>query len=165
MSEQEEKTYVSLYLPVSLAKTLESLKEGNEGYDTIIEQYIQKTKDTIECDLEGLDESLLNYRGMMARIKNEFRKTREGYIDATDEIWEETEKSLPSLRKKLEKITQQLEPLRFTLESICSMMKQLREYDVERLLRLLEAINSCSTGESANILKFIMEKYKMDGGK
>ena len=159
MSDKNKKEYVSLYLPKELAKAVNDLKEGDTQNEIIL-KYIESCKTDMRASIESMDEDVLIFRGLMATAKRGFKETRDEYLDSSYAIWEETDKQLPSIKAKTEKLIKELKPLKDELDHINETIKSIDRFQIEKFVEFIAFFNNTVHGENENILKYLMETYK-----
>ena len=155
---EEEKEYVSLYLPKSLAKKIKQLESG-ESHEDIVQSFLDESKRDIKNSLECLEDDVLEYKALMTKAKVAFREAKEEQLQASYELWEKFEEDLPSVEEKITKLINKLKPVERQLSQINDLLNGLSFYSIENAMELIGKINQM-TSETKNIFKFLLENYK-----
>lgn len=144
-------------------KSEERLKIFNEYMTTVSE----KSKAEYKANLENLEEDLAIYNGLMLKVKQSFEKAKNEQLDASYKLWENFEKEIPSIEKKVKLLQDKLSPLSTELEKIKNIIDNIKIYDIEKLLKITSELNGYLSYENntSNILKFLFENYKYNSNK
>ena len=157
---ENEKKFVSLYLPVKLADKIESMKEESVKEEEILKIFNRSTED-IKSMVASLDEDVVRYRGLMITARNSFREAAQAELDASYSLWETFEKDINNTKKKVEDITKELNPLKTELQDVNNLLKGFNSYHLEDFLKTLYSINEILSydNEKNRMIKFLMEKF------
>ena len=152
----EEKELV--WLPKKLALQLKDVESSPDG---LILQYIEESKREIQASISALDEDVLMFKGMLAKVRIEFGKAKDEHIKTAYEIWESYEKDVPKISEKVAAAVKELTPLKNELNEITAIMKNLNDYRVKDLVEMLATLRDCLGGQNGDMLKFLMENFQI----
>jgi len=153
----EEKEYIHLHVSKSLAKQLKSL-EGDTP-DGLLLNYIEQCKKDMQYNIESMDEDILMFKGMLAKVRKDFKQAKDEQLETSYKIWEDYAKQMPELRKYVETATKELRPLKDELEAIQALMKDLSHWKVKDLIESISMISRAMEGQNKEMLKFLMENF------
>jgi len=158
MKENEPKTYVNLYVPISQAKRLKDLEQ--DGINNFVEEYIAETKRDMKVSIENMDEDIIQYKAFMIDARKKFRAAKEEMLEANWALWDEFEEQQKFIYNKAQKAADQLKPLTEELQKITKLMNVIDNYKIESFLEILEKIKDHLYGEDRKILEFLTLNYK-----
>jgi len=147
-------------LEESQAKKLEALKEGD--LENFIFEYIQQSKRELSIQLDEMDEDIIQYKAAMIDARKKFKAAKEEMLEANWAMWEEFDEQKKSIRSKAEEVVEELKPLTGELSKISLMMNSIKQWEIERFLKMLNAIGEHLYGENKNIIEFLVKNYKRD---
>ncbi len=154
-----EKEYI--YLPKDLVKKIKDL-EDNKLIEQAIDEYFEETKRDLKVNLEEIDDRVLEYRGLMVKAKNEFKKAKEEQIEASYILWEEFDKEMPSIRTKIEALKNEISPITKELKELSIELNKVKTWEIKDLLEIVKEVSKYLdyNNDTGNILKFLFENYK-----
>lgn len=152
-----EKEYV--FIPKKLAEKIKDLESDKQMEDTIIGYYNQSRRE-LQGELDCLDEDVIQYKANMMKARQAFREAKEEQLDANYELWEKFDADIKGVSAYVAKATSQLQPLKAELSQLKELMNQIDKWEIEKLVGLIDKLNSSFYGETGNILKFLFENYK-----
>lgn len=157
--QEEEKEFV--YLPKSMANKIKSA-ETDKTKLNIIDDYIRESKQEIKNNLESLESDVVQYKAMMLKAKEAFREAKEEQLNASYKLWEKFDKELAEVRTKVEKVKEEIMPIKKILEETKDLLNNINTYQVENLFKSIKEIGNEISYNSTNgkILKFIIDNYK-----
>jgi len=153
----DEKEYVSAYVSKEVAKQIKAL-EG-ETPDGLMLEYIKSCKKDMQLNIESMDEDVLMFKGMLARVRRDFKQAKDDHLDTSYQIWQDYAKDIPELTKYVKTAVDQLRPLKEELESIQALMKDLSHWKIKDLIESISMISRAMEGQNKEMLKFLMENY------
>jgi hypothetical protein len=156
--EKEPKRSVYLYLPESQAKKLEALKEGD--LENFIFEYIQQSKRELSIQLDEMDEDIIQYKAAMIDARKKFKAAKEEMLEANWAMWEEFDEQKKSIRSKAEEVVEELKPLTEELTKIGNLMNNVKKWEIENFLDMLDKIKYHLHGDNKNIIEFLVKNYK-----
>jgi chromosome segregation ATPase len=159
-TDTEERDLV--WLPVKLAKQVKGLQDNGEEYEKIIISYIDASKREVQANLESLEEDLLQYRGLMVKAKQEFKKAKDEQLEASYALWQEFDKELPNTREKVETLKNELQPIKDQVDELSQSLNSISTYQIKDFLEVLQSISQYLSYDSdtGKMLKYLMETYK-----
>lgn len=155
---EERKEYVSLYLPASQAKRLKDVTDGK--IDGFIEEYIAESKRELKISLDAMDDDIVTYKAGMISAKKEFQEAKDEALKANWDLWDEFDDQQKSIRAKSEECVKELKPLTDELLKISNLLSNIKKWEIEGFLEMINDIKSSLYGENGNIIKFLIENYK-----
>jgi uncharacterized coiled-coil DUF342 family protein len=154
----EEKEYVSLYIPKSLAKQLKDIQNGEETNKVIL-KYIEAVKNDIRLNAETFEPEILSFRAAIAKAKQEFEKAKNEEIDTFEAIWDNYDKQISEIKNKIKVLKETVEPLKKEMNELNKSLSALSIYGVDNLLTLIQKVQTLSEND-AKALSFFIENYK-----
>lgn len=137
--------------------------ESDENRYKVFEEYLKTVAEESQRDfranLEGLEEDVAIYTGLMLKVKQSFKKAKDEQLDASYELWEGFEKEIPSIQQKTAQIISTLNPLSKMLDEINSKLKSIDTYGIERMNETLRSFQNLS-GKGSKIFEFIVNNFK-----
>ncbi len=155
----EEKDLV--WLPKSLVKKIKKAEEGGEDYENLVISYLDESNREVRNNLELLEEDVLQYRGLMVKAKQEFKKAKEEHLQASYEVWEEFDKELPSISEKVQKLTDEVKPIKEAADELKDTLNSISLYNLKELADVIEKISNYLSynSETGKILKYLVKTY------
>lgn len=150
-----------IWVDKEFAKEYKKLSEQNEKIFALHE-YLntvkEETRKEYQQELECMKEDAAIYSGLLLQVKRSFGEAKQEHFAASYELWEEFEKDLPSVREKVEKITDELSPLK---ESIDELKKSIAGVDLYRIERVLEAVTKFNemSETSKTVMRFLINNF------
>jgi cell division septum initiation protein DivIVA len=157
---EENKKYVSLYLPEAMADKLKAMEQ--DGVNAIMEEYIEQSKRDLKATMDSMDDEIIQYKAFMIDARKKFKAAKEAELEANWALWDEFEDQKKSLYNKAQEAADQLKPLTEELGKIALRMQSIKDWDIERFLKMLNAIKDHLYGEDRNILEFLVKNYRRD---
>jgi cell division septum initiation protein DivIVA len=157
---EENKKYVSLYLPEAMADKLKAMEE--DGVNAIMEEYMENTKHHLKDTLDCMDEEIVQYKAAMIDARKKFKAAKEEALEANWVLWDEFEDQKKSLYNKAQEAADQLKPLTEELTKISSLMNGIDKWGIGGFLEMLKEVKNHLHGEDRNILEFLVKNYKKD---
>lgn len=150
-----------VWVPESLGLEYEKLQSDEERYK-VFEEYLEtvkkSSKDDFRINLDGLEEDVAMYTGLMIRVKQAFEKAKTEQLNASYDLWEQFEKELPKTQAKVNRVVDVLNPLSAQLDAIHSKLAKINIYDIERMTTALRSFNDLSE-KSKKMFEFLVENY------
>jgi len=156
--EEEQTEIVSMWVTPKAAKEI-NMATDPETKERILIDYARRFNAEMKSDIEALDDDVAQYKGLLASYRQKLKETQKQHRDAVYSTWETFDNELEEVRKKSGKIADSMRPVKQELDDLNSKLDRLRSYDLERLLELINMINSNYNGETKDILKFLFESY------
>ena len=149
-----------VWLPKELAEKVKTM-ESDEMLENLIMKHIEDSKLSLTNELRNLEEEVLLFRGMMVKARNEFKKAKEEELNSFNEIYEDYENDILSVREKVGKITDVLKPLKNELNEVRNMMQEIAVYNFKELNEVIRTFSNLY-GENKKILEFLIGNYRKD---
>ena len=155
---EEEKDYVCVWLPKSLAKSVKELENG-VAKEKIIRKFFEESKESMQDEVDDLDDYVKSYVGLMATAKQALRKAKEEQLNASYVLWEKFDKEIPDIEEKVKVLVQRLNPLESKLDDINQSLNSLSVYKAEQAVNVIEKLNSMSS-DTKKMFKVLLESEK-----
>lgn len=153
----EEKDLV--WLPKSVAARIKELEKASEQGDLVLE-YVEQSKRDLKTSLESLEDDVIQYKAQMISARKKFEEAKNAELDANYAMWEKFDVEKSTLKRKVGDAVGELKPLVDELNNVKKLMGEIRSYDIENLVKLINQLNGNFYGETGNILKFLFDNYK-----
>ena len=135
--DSERTEYVSMQVTKKVALAIKELDDGHTK-ESVILQFIKDCKKDLQTEIESVDEDVLIFRGVLAKARQAFQQTRDEYLDSSYKIWEDSDKKLPIVKDKIQKLTNQLNPLKKELDEINKVLKSIDTFNIEKLVKFIK---------------------------
>lgn len=151
-----------VWVPKKLADEINAYKDPfSDEVSTLMEKYLDDSKNEWKISLESLEEDLLMYRGLMVKTKKEFEAAKNEQCSAAYELWEKIEKEVPKTEAKIDNLIKLFDPLEKKLDKLNNSLAKINTYQIERFSELvakLDSILSCK-GQTNDMMVFLMENF------
>lgn len=151
---EEEKELV--WLPKSLAKKIEELKDSNN----FVEDYIKESKREIYQNFDALDDEIISYKSAMIKARKEFEKAKDEMISASFEVWNDFDKERKHLSDMVYQMQQTLEPLKKDLKEIEDSLSKISTYRIKDFFDTVQQISTNMYGKSGEMIQFLIKNFK-----
>ena len=158
VKEENQTEIVSMWVTPKVSQEIK-MAQDPETKERILVEYARRFNDEMKSDVEALEDDVAKYKGLLASYRQKLKETQKQHRDAVYSTWEDFDNELEDVRKKASAISDAMRPVKKELDELNSNMTRLRGYDLERLLELINAINSSYNGQTKDILKFLFEQY------
>lgn len=148
-----------VWVPKELAEKINELGEGLTKENLVL-SYIEQAKRDIQGELDSLDESILLFRGMMVKARQDFEKAKNAELEANYAVWENSEKDFEAMREKAKCMVETLKPLKEELQEVCDLLNRIDKWGIEGFLELLKKLNQNFYGETKEMLQFLLNNWK-----
>lgn len=151
-----------VWVSAELAERYKKLGSDEARYQ-VFEEYLdtiskQSNKD-FRANLDGLEEDVAIYTGLMFKVKQAFEKAKNEQLSASYDLWERFEDELPSTNKKIDRLISVIDPLVAKLETVNHNLKRIDTFNVERLIKLLADFEQLSD-KGQRIFDFVCQNFK-----
>lgn len=150
---------VSLWVTPETAKLIERAEDPNTK-EAILADAAKKVVNSMKEEVEMLDEEVLKQKGLMAMFKKKFREAKEAQLKEMEDIYHNYEKELGQTKTRIGKIVEEIKPLTQEAKNLNEALSSIKQYNLERMLELLEAINRAYTGKSKEMVDKLLGEYK-----
>lgn len=158
---KDQTEIVSMWVTPETKKLIEET-EDPETKEKMLAEAAKDIKGSMQAEIDMLDDEVIKYRGMMAHFKQEFREVKQVQLEQMEDIWEEYQKELTSIKFKMSKLKDAIAPIVKQTDELNQNLDKLKRHDLERLLELLESINRAYSGESKHVMDHLFKTYKTD---
>lgn len=134
-------------------------EERLKALDDYIETVAEKTREDFKANLESLEEDVAIYKGLNLKVKQSFEKAKNESLSASYTLWEEYQKELPSLEKKVKVLTDKLTPLAATINQLNELMGKIDTFNIEKLIDAIEKMSGLY-GRQKNMITFLIKNFK-----
>jgi chromosome segregation ATPase len=152
---------VSMWVTPETAKLIKET-EDPETKEKMLVQAAKEIKGSMQAEIDMLDDEVVRYKGMMASFKQKFREVKRVQLEQMEDIWEEYQKELAQIKSQMSKLEEAIAPVARQAADLNKNLQQLRSYDLEKLLELLESIDRAYSGESKHIMDHLFKTYKRE---
>lgn len=144
-------------------KKLETDKATREQQLKVFDEYIAKVNDSIRRDfksnLESIEEDAAIFMGLMLKTRQTFEKAKQEQLVGTEEIWENIEKEIPSMRVRTQKLIDTLKPLKDELNEINGLLGKISTYNIDKLGQSVALLGNLH-GKNKDMVEFLMLNFK-----
>lgn len=152
---EERSEYVAIYVTPTLKKEFELAKDNQSLKETILKQYLTNEKDWLNDELKQIDDSTVKYSAKLIGIKDAFSKCQDAYIEEIETIYNKANETFKKLDNVSKVTNDQIKNTKENLDSVLKRISELDFYRVEKLLDLINKINSMSETELSMIKKLL----------
>lgn len=142
---------------------MEKESSKNEERLKALDDYIKTVSDESRSDFKAnlgvLEEDVAVYKGLMLQVKQAFGKAKDEAIKASYALWEQYDKELPSVKKKVADIVESLEPLKKTTKEINDSLEKINCCQVDKVIEAIRTLNDLY-GESKEMVDFLVKNFK-----
>ncbi len=146
-----------IWVPKEIADKYKEM-ESDAGKLEFIEKYIEESRQDLKIDLDGFEDDVLQYRGLMLKAKETFRKAKDEEIQSHYDLWENFEKEKPKVSEKINSIIALLNPLKNELQEFKDLFKSIDLHNLQEIERTLNSIRNLY-GENKAMVEFLMKNY------
>lgn len=155
----ERSEIVSMWVTPEVAKLIKEADDPDTK-ERILADAAKKIKGHMQTEVDEMDDELVRYKGMLANFKIEFKKAKKDQLKEMYDIWEDFDQEISKIQKKIDSITQVVEPLNKQASDLNNLLSKLNTYNLDKLLELLNAINRAYSGKSKEIINYLFKTYK-----
>lgn len=162
MAEGQELIWVDKEFAAKV-KMLETEKATREQQLKVFDEYIEKVNGTIRRDfqsnIEAIEEDAAIFTGLMLKTRQAFEKAKNEQLVGTEEIWENIEKEIPSMREKTQKLIDTLKPLKDELNEINGLLGKISTYNIDKLGQSVALLGNLHS-KNREMIEFLMLNFK-----
>jgi uncharacterized protein YPO0396 len=159
-----EKKQELIWVDEEFAKRYAEIKTDESklrALDDYLKGVMEESKEEFKAQLTLMDEDVAIYMGLMLKAKQAFKKAKDEQLSASYALWEEFDKELPSTRKKVENILNELNPLVEKIKEVNSLLVQVRSYDMEKVIATVKEMSRLY-GEQKAMIDFLVKNFKRE---
>jgi len=156
IKKEERSESVFIYVTPTLKKEFEHAKDNQVLKETIIKQFLTNEKDWLNDELRQIDESVVKYSAKLIGIKDAFGKCQNAYIEEIETIYKKANETFKKLDLVAENTNVKIERTRTNLYSMLESMSKIDFSRVERMLSLVEKLDSMSQSEMDLLRKLLI---------
>lgn len=153
-----------IWVPKEFAAKYKKI-ESDEEKEKVLDEYIQSVsraaREDFKCNLDSLEEDAVIFSGLMMKVKKSFEKAKNESLNASYSLWEEYQKELPDVDKKVGEIISHLQPLTDKLNEINSLLNNIRMFDIKQMIEVVSTLSS-AYGRNKEMVEFLVKNF---GGK
>lgn len=157
---EEEREYLSLWVTSKKKKEYEDIM-SIRGKEAVVDEFIKDTKNELRFDLEGLDEDLLIYKGLMVKWTRALQDAFKESTGKKEKLWEEFFNVVPKFSEKVEKLKKDLNPVIAIIDNLEKRLNKFDNWNADKLLNLIEKVSSMSE-KDIEIVKLIMDNFEFN---
>jgi hypothetical protein len=154
-TKEERSEYVSIYVTPSLKREFELAKDNKSLQEGIIKQFLTTEKDWLNSELKDIDEATVKYSAKLIGIKDAFSKCQDAYILEVESVVKKANDTFRKLDTVTESTNKSIERTKSNLHGMLTQISAIDFYKVERLLELVNKINSMSDKDLELIKKLL----------
>lgn len=144
-------------------KEMEKDSSKNEqrlkAFDDYMKTVSDRSRSEFKADLENLEEDVAIYKGLMLQVRQSFEKAKDEALGASYAIWENFEKEIPSVNKKVEEITNTLKPLIELTGNLNSELGKLQTWNIKEVVEVIRNLSSLC-GKNKQMIDFLINNFK-----
>jgi len=155
-SKKEERSeYVAVYVTPTLKKEFELAKDNKVMQETILKNYLASEKEWLNDELRQIDESTVKYSAKLIGIKDAFSKCQDAYVLEIEDIYKKANDTFKKLDSISENTRKSIEGTKTNLERMLSQINSIDFYKIEKMLSLVDKVNSMSESELELLKKLL----------
>lgn len=155
IKKEERSEYVAIYVTPTLKKEFELAKDNQTLKETILKNYLAAEKDWLSDELKQIDESTVKYSAKLIGIKDAFSKCQNAYVEEIESIYNKARETFSKLDSIAVSTNNRIDQTRGNLEGVLKSISNIDYSKIERILSLIEKIDSMSSSE-LDILKKVL---------
>jgi hypothetical protein len=144
---EERSEYVTVYVTPILKKEFELAKDNQTLKETILKRYLTSEKDWLECELKEIEESTIKYSAKLIGIKEAFSKCNTAYCEEIEAICVQANDTFRKIDTIADSTRKSIESTKNNLSSMLTQISNIDFRGIERLLELINKVNSMSNSE------------------
>lgn len=152
---EERSEYVAVYVTPTLKKEFELAKDNKALQETILKGYLSTEKDWLNDELRQIDESTVKYSAKLIGIKDAFAKCQDAYVLEIEDIYKKANNTFQKLDSIAENTRKSIESTKTNLERMLSQINSIDFYKIEKMLSLVDKVNSMSETELELLKKLL----------
>lgn len=134
-------------------------EERLKALDDYIVTVAEETRQDFKANLESLEEDVAIYMGLNLKVRQSFEKAKNEAFNASYTLWEEYQKELPNLEKKIKMFTDKLTPLAATINQTNELLGKIDTFNIEKVVNTIENISRLH-GEQKDMIAFLIKNFK-----
>jgi hypothetical protein len=142
-------------------KKIDDDQQRMEVFNEYLSKLSDESKEDFKLNLNAIEEDAAIYTGLMLKVRQAFEKAKNESLTASYALWEDYEKELPSVNKKIDHIIDTLEPLKDKLLEVNDLLGKIRLYDMDRLIETMNHFESM-TDKNKEMFKFLIDNFKVN---
>ena len=154
-NKEERSEYVAIYVTPTLKKEFELAKDNKTLQETILKQFLTNEKEWLNSELKEIDESTVKYSAKLIGIKDAFSKCQNTYVEEIESIYNKANETFKKLSSVSDSTNKSIDQARNNLTSLFTQLDKIDFYKIERLLSLVDKVNSMSTTELELLKKLL----------
>ena len=154
-NKEERSEYVAIYVTPTLKKEFELAKDNKTLQETILKQFLTNEKEWLNSELKEIDESTVKYSAKLISIKDAFSKCQNTYVEEIESIYNKANEKKKKLSSVSDSTNKSIDQARNNLTSLFTQLDKIDFYKIERLLSLVDKVNSMSTTELELLKKLL----------
>ena len=155
IKKEERSEYVAICVTPTLKKEFELAKDNQVLKETIVKQFLTNEKDWLNDELRQIDESVVKYSAKLIGIKDAFGKCQNAYVEEIETIYKKANETFKKLESVAENTNTKIERTKNNLYSMLDTMAKIDFTRVERMLSLVEKLDSMSQSEMDLLRKLL----------
>ena len=140
-------------------KALNSGKATRAEQERVFDEYCKKVSSQVRKDFEyslsSLEEDAVMFKGLMIKVRKAFEEAKNEHLEASEALWENFEKEIPSVKKKVDQLTKLVDPLTKQLDAITQQFSKINTYHLKQVVELVQLVSGLND-KNKNILELIL---------
>jgi hypothetical protein len=137
-------------------------EEQEKIFDGYFNKLTAKIQEEFRVQLEGLEEDAAMFTGLMLKVKQTFNKAADEHLNASYELWENYDKELPNVERKIKAMIDKLEPLVKLTEKVNDLLNKINTFNIDKLNESLTLLSS-TYGKNREMLEFLVNNFRQAG--
>ena len=153
-----------IWVPKEFEERYKKIDDNNERIRLLEEFLASAKKDLREeylSSLKSMEDDALVYAGLALKTKQRFTEVKDEAIAAAYSVWEEYDKEVTQMKKKVQEMTTTLKPLADELKGIEELVTKVNTFGVEKLTKAVEAMNNLH-GQNKEMFDFLVKNFKIE---
>lgn len=153
-----EKEYV--YIPKVIADKIKGV-EDITTIENAIKDYVAQNKKELESYIEGMDEDMIYFRGMMIKARESFKKAKDEELSAYESLWTKFDEDRYEIRKKVTAIKEELTPLISEITELKKLCQSVDSWGIDKLASSVEKVTQLY-GTEKQMFEFLVNNFKKE---
>ena len=140
---------ISTWVSPEIAREFKKAANEDEQLE-VIRKIMDRNRRNMSGDIEAMEDDTVQFKGILLSYKKAYSEALDKQLEANYTVWEEIDKKMPSLRKKVLIFQNAINPIQTQIEDVVSLVEKLDKrletintYRLEQLIKLIETIAHC----------------------
>ena len=155
IKKEERSEYVAIWVTPTLKKEFELAKDNQVLKETILKRYLTTETDWLNEELKEIEESTVKYSAKLIGIKDAFSKCQDAYVAEIEKIYKQANDTFSKLNTVTESTRKNIERTKNNLTEMLTQISRIDFHKIEKMLELINKVNSMSTSEMELMKKLL----------